>query len=135
MGFVAVSMLIAWGLGIRRKSWSRPNLSSTSGWTKALREQLPEGSIPEVTIGTHSGGLWKGRVVHYTADLELENREIVLRPPFEIQLGTEVKHPNPGWSSIVIPAKEISWMAVSYRRIETNTISPAVEPTANLTKD
>lgn len=134
-GFVAVSMLIVWILSIRRGSQSGASLSSTSGWTKVFREHLPEGSIPEVTIGTHSGDLWKGRVVDYTADLELEDREIVLSPPFKLQLDTEAARPHPGWNRIVIPAKEIAWMAVSYRRAEVDTAPPTDNTTENQSKN
>lgn len=130
-GFAAVSMFIVWLLGTLRRSRSRASLSSASGWTKVFREHLPEGSIPEVTVRTHDGSLWRGMVANYSADLELEDREIVIAPPFNMQLGTEFERPHPSWSRIVIPAREIEWIAVSYRRDETHAMPVTINESEN----
>ncbi|WP_437770400.1 DUF6338 family protein [Arthrobacter sp. KNU40] len=75
----AVDLLLRWKQGA--------TLTSTqSQWRQAFRDDRPAGSQTFVRITMVSGERWAGLVAHYSADLEVGGRELVLREPI---LGAE----------------------------------------------
>ncbi|WP_431230469.1 DUF6338 family protein [Paenarthrobacter nicotinovorans] len=55
--------------------------STHSQWRQAFRKDRPEGAQTFVRITMTSGERWAGLVAHYSADLEVGGRELILREP------------------------------------------------------
>lgn len=65
---------------LRRKQGA--TLTSThSQWRQAFRNDRPQGTQTFVRITMTSGERWAGLVAHYSGDLEVGGRELVLREP------------------------------------------------------
>lgn len=76
----SVGTAYAVDLFLRRKHGG--SLTSThSQWAQAFSNDLPDGAQTFVRITLNSGERWAGLVAHYSADLEVGGRELVLREP------------------------------------------------------
>ena len=63
-----------------------------------------------------NGTVFLGAVAHYTADLELSDREIVLSPPLFSNTSENALDAMPSdWQRIVLPSSQIESVAVQYR--------------------
>lgn len=77
---LAVLMAIAIHLLLSRVKGGGP-ISQRSSWTRVLRDDCPNGKKPYAKLRFDDGSACAGFVQDYTPDIEIEDREIVLRPP------------------------------------------------------
>jgi hypothetical protein len=104
-----------------------------SAWTKAFRFDRPADHDVYVRAKLTSGSVWTGRVVSFTPDLELENRELVLAPPLFSRGKTGDLTPlSPDYHRVVLPASQIASLNVAYYpspvSAEHATVNPAERP-------
>jgi hypothetical protein len=61
------------------------------------------------------GAVYLGQVVHYTADLEMADRELVLGPPLFSKIGDKPLAPIPDAGRVVLAGSQIESIGVEYR--------------------
>jgi hypothetical protein len=98
------------------KNASGPPLRATSLWSAALSEALPAGTVAHARVRLESGAVYLGQVVHYTADLELADRELVLGPPLFSKTGDRPLEPVPDVGRVILVGSRIESIGVEYRR-------------------
>lgn len=99
---------------LARKTGS--TLRPVSPWSKTLREDAPESTTPHVRIRLQSGTVFVGRVNHYTAQLEVADREIVLAPPLFSKTGGNALVAMPSrYQRLVVRGSQIESIAIEYR--------------------
>jgi hypothetical protein len=93
-----------------------PPLRSVSSWTTVLREECPTGRVPYVRIRQTDGNVLMGHVGQYSADLDQDDREIVLVPPlFAKPVNGELQPLPPEWQRVVVPGSAVTALTVEYR--------------------
>jgi hypothetical protein len=99
------------------KHAKRPPLRAVSAWQMVLREECPSGRTPYLRVRTTRGDVYMGYVGYSSADLSSAEREIVLVPPLWSKLadGRELRPVPVEWQRIVLPARDVAALAVSYR--------------------
>lgn len=122
IGALAIQLIVALGTALlvhtvlARRSGS--SLRAVSPWRRALRHDAPEATAPHVRIRLRSGTVYVGRVNHYTAEMEVADREIVLSPPLFSKTGLAALTPlPPRWQRLIISGSEIESMAIEYRKL------------------
>ena len=114
--YVVTSLALTWvthWMIVRRTG--APLTPSRSIWTEVFRESRPLGTQPYVRATTLSGDLWEGVVGHFTADLEVPGREIVLFAP--ISHGTRLANSVelvPEAQRVVLQGDQVESISVVY---------------------
>ncbi|UJC82134.1 hypothetical protein D4768_30400 (plasmid) [Rhodococcus erythropolis] len=113
---LTVSMLAAWGAFefVNRKNPAK--ITYASAWAKLIREELPTPTTAvHVRATVESGAIWYGRVSHFSPDMEVADREIVLCPPLYVQNPHGDLSELPAkWQRVVLRGSEITTLAVRY---------------------
>lgn len=90
-------------------------ISHVSIWRKVFRDDAPSDTYPMVRVKLQCGTSWTGRVAHYSPDLEIIDREIVLSPPIAMKTANGPSHNLPaGWGRVILRADRIESIAVQY---------------------
>ncbi len=99
-------------LGLRDRSRMRP----VSLWHAVFTDDVPAGFAPYACVRVASGATWMGYAAHWTADLEMADRELVLSPPLWVAAPEKSSQPVPAeWSRVVLPGSQIQSITVQYR--------------------
>ncbi len=111
----AIALAIVWIIQIPRHRRTKIVLRQTSTWTRAFREECPSGNVPYVQVRVSNGMTYVGRVGHFTHDLEVSDRELILTPPlFTKSLSGTLKPVPPPWQRVVLSGDFIRSLVVSY---------------------
>lgn len=98
------------------KKAGAPPLRASSLWSVALSEDVPAGTVPHARVRLTSGTVYLGEVTHYTADLEMADRELVLGPPLFSKTGEKLLAPVPTEiTRVALACTQIESIAVQYR--------------------
>lgn len=100
---------------LRKFAKNGSRITQQSAWTLAFRRDCPPNHHPYARVRLDNGVTYAGRVQDFTADLEMEDRELVLRPP-----GLQVK-PSGGGKLVDMPV-EYERVVVSGKSIASITI-------------
>jgi hypothetical protein len=96
------------------------DIERISAWKKAFRHDCPAYHEAHVRAKLKSGSVWTGRVVSYTPDFELDNRELVLGPPLSSRGPNGKLTPlEPDFHRVVLTGDQIASLAVEYHRTRT----------------
>ncbi|MGN7157878.1 DUF6338 family protein [Dietzia cercidiphylli] len=91
-------------------------VSQVSVWRKVFRDDAPPGASPLVRVKMQSGTSWSGRVAHYSPDLEIADREIVLSSPIAMKGPSGKSNELSGnWSRVILRGDQIDSIAVQYQ--------------------
>jgi hypothetical protein len=87
-----------------------------SAWTRAFRRDRPPDHDAYVRAKLTSGSVWTGRVVSYTSDFELEDRELVLGPPLSSRgpPGNQLIPLEPHCQRVILRGNQIASLVVEY---------------------
>ena len=112
LGSVGAAYLFDWRL--RRRDGA--TLTSThSQWRQTFYLDRPDGAQTYVRVSTSSGQQWGGLVGHYSADLEVDGRELVLRSPISrAALDAEDFTPVEGLGALILRGDVINSIQVFY---------------------
>jgi hypothetical protein len=111
---LGAAALTHWHLARKHGSGLRPR----STWTKVLRDERPNGMVPFVRVKVNNGTIYIGQVAHFTADLDVADRELVLAPPlFSKRAGGPLANIPEEWQRLVLPASSIESIVVQYRAL------------------
>jgi Family of unknown function (DUF6338) len=107
--------------------FTRARLRPVSTWTRVLRQELEPGFVPYVEVRLTNGMTYVGRVGHFTHDLDIADRELILVPLLFVQQpGGRLTDMPSEWQRIVISGEAIQSMAVQYRKDHTGSRQSAV---------
>jgi hypothetical protein len=117
VAYLAVAVTLAVLIGD-----THPHGSSTSrivpdsAWFLTLDRYAPVGSTVHVAVTMLDGSAYMGVKSTFTSDPELQDRELVLRPPIHTRAhGSETTVPlDPSFHRLVLPGNRISSLAISY---------------------
>jgi hypothetical protein len=102
--------------------WLAPDIVNTSAWNRYLGERgiTPVGTTPYVALALRDGTRVSGFVDWLSTDLdEVEDRDLVLASPIALFRGGEDAAPiDPGYSRLVVSARDIQSMYIAYRTYE-----------------
>jgi hypothetical protein len=76
LSFAAVWTANCWFIGRAGGT----NIQPVSAWKVTLRDDVPERTVPVVWAVMEDGKEWMGRVQHYSSDLIVDGRELILGP-------------------------------------------------------
>jgi hypothetical protein len=87
-----------------------------SGWTRAFRHDRPDNHDAYVRAKLINGSVWTGRVVSYSSDFELEDRELVLGPPLSSRgpSGNQLIPLEPHCQRVILRGNQIASLVVEY---------------------
>lgn len=88
-------------------------ISHASTWSKSFRDDCPQGAHPVIRVRLTSGTSWSGRVAHFSPDLEVADRELVLAPPIAMKANGAPAN-LPKWGRVILRADQIESIAVRY---------------------
>lgn len=99
------------------------NINFDSSWRKALKLDRPAEHITMARVSMKDGSTWTGRVEHFSADLEMADRELILAPPVYRTPKPElngtyrptIDYP-PEYEYVILKDAEIAFIAVKYVR-------------------
>ena len=135
VALMAVSSVFAFYLarlskaGINLK-WFAPDIVNTSAWSRYLgdRNTIPANTTPFVGLDLRDGTYVSGYVDWFSTELdEVPDRDLVLAAP--ITLRKDGKDSELGWSRLVVSARDIQRMFVSYVDPPKNDPNPPPTPT------
>jgi hypothetical protein len=107
--------LTNWLLGKRHGSGT---IRKMSAWQTVLRHKLPKGHDAYVRVRLSGGIVYTGLVYAHSPDLDLDNRELILRQPMSSKLPGGELSPVPGQFKVVaIRGSLIETMSVEYRPV------------------
>ena len=99
--------------------WLAPDIVNTSAWNRYLGEKgiTPNGTTPYVALALRDGHVVSGFVDWLSTELdEVEDRDLVLASPIALFRNGEDAPPiDPGYSRLVVSARDIQSMYVAYR--------------------
>jgi Family of unknown function (DUF6338) len=104
-----------------------------SAWSKVLKGDVPPQHHVYGRLRLSDGAVFSGRILHFTADLPLADRELVLGQPMASKTGTNPIAPVPNaYRFVIIRGAAIESMAIEHRRAVPSTAGtqPAVNKTA-----
>lgn len=109
----AVLVNLVWTLLVH--GWGRPWIRSKSAWSLVFK---PKGVDPGTTVMATAtlpdGTVVRGRVTEFSADLELEDRELILQPPIKIRKKGAGAVDKPHVRALVLRGSDISRLQVEY---------------------
>lgn len=115
---VALSVLLAGAahLVLARAQGGAPIKNSVSSWTKVFRRDCPQGCAPIVRVRLANGVVVCGRVADFSADLDVEDRQLTLAPPLSAAGDPQTPlQPLPtGWCRTILKAEDIVLINVQY---------------------
>ncbi|TCC39371.1 DUF6338 family protein [Kribbella sindirgiensis] len=123
------ALALHWWLG---RGKDKPHLTHDSLWTKAFREDRPTNTDPHVWVKLSSGPRFIGKVAHYSADLDLTDRELILAPPLYMEMPGQaelIEIGKQGWQRLVIPGNAIEAIGVQYRPTTEPPAAKSASPT------
>lgn len=108
---LGISALTFWGIHKNDPG----QVSHVSTWRKVFRDDAPAHTYPVVRVKLQCGTSWSGRVAHYSPDLEIVDREIVLSAPIAMKSAEGESYELPtDWGRVVLRADRIESIAVQY---------------------
>jgi hypothetical protein len=92
------------------------SIRQLSGWTQAFKRDRPVDHEVYVRVRLTSGSVYSGKVGHFTAGLDTEDRELVLAPPLSAKPPTGSMTPLPPlYQRVVLRGEAIDVISVDYR--------------------
>src|SRR6266542_1968113 len=98
---LALAAVWAWHL-ILAKRQSGATIRPVSAWTQVFKRDRPKDHDTYARVRLHDGVVYSGLVAHFSADLEVDGRELILAPPVVYQ-------------RVVIRGSAIDVLSVEYR--------------------
>lgn len=117
---VGVSLTAAWAVNliwtVRVHGWGKPWMRSKSAWSVVFKPRgVERGTWVLATAALSDGSVVRGRVTEFSADLEHEDRELVLAPPITIRpTGGDPKE-RTELAAVVVGAGQVTRLQVEYR--------------------
>jgi Family of unknown function (DUF6338) len=98
-----------------------------STWYRVFRELSPTGADTFVRVFMQSGVEYFGKVISYTTDFDLADRELFLGEPLWRRLPGETDFTplRPPWRWLILPGPAIQGIWVSYLQHSTETTKQA----------
>lgn len=122
-----VALTIAAGFHWIRTRRLRARLRPVSTWTRVFRDECPHGFLPHAQIRLANGMTYIGQVGHFTADLEIADREIVLVPPLYVKKPDgQFKDMPSEWQRVVLSGASVDSLIVQYRPEPQRPVSGSV---------
>lgn len=92
------------------------NIRQISAWSQAFKKERPDGHRVYARVRLEGGTVFSGQVAHFTPELPLENRELVLVHPLFSKTGDKDFSPLPDdFRQVIIRGAQIQTLAVEYR--------------------
>jgi hypothetical protein len=116
---VLAHALVAVTHAVLAKRRGRGTLRPVSAWSRVFGEDVPDDHIVFARVRLQDGLVYAGQVAHYTADLPLADRELVLAPPLASKTGDNPLTPLPAsYQRVVVRGADMKVLAVEYRAIK-----------------
>lgn len=109
---------LSWTLCIH--GWGKPWIRSKSAWSLVFKPgRLDRGTTVMATAALSDGSVVRGRVTEFSADLEREDRELVLASPITIRGKDKEKSAvRPELGAVILTGIEVIRLQVEYLRPE-----------------
>jgi hypothetical protein len=105
-----------------------------SAWSKVFKDTVPKDHAVYARIRMTDGAVFIGQVLHFTADLPLADREIVLTRPMASRTGTNPLAPLPDeYRYAVVRSASIETITVEHRPVGGAPTTTPEQPAAALT--
>jgi hypothetical protein len=115
---IAISFAVLANMVFRRASNGK--LQRVSAWFKLFRVDRPNDAIPYARVQLKNGEVYGGYVLHYSEDLPLSDRELILGPPLKHRMVEGDPHElDESWQRVTIAGPEIQTIWVSYVNSDT----------------
>ena len=122
IGAFALDAVVALGtvylIHLRLRPKDAPSLRAESVWSAVFRRGRPSHAyVPYARVRTSDGYVYQGFVGEFTADLDQEQRELVLHPPLGSKRATDssMSAVPVEWQRIILPASNIASITIQYR--------------------
>lgn len=126
---IALALAIISHFALARGGGAR--IRKRSAWTRVFKDDRPKNTFPYARIRLDDGSIYSGRVQDFTADLELDDRELVLRPPFlRAKIGDGALTALPDYvERVVISGSKVQALSVIYWPEQQPESAPTPTPT------
>ncbi|WP_373454701.1 DUF6338 family protein [Rhodococcus sp. 14-2470-1a] len=115
--FIAVSLLVSRLTFWKLHGKDPGRVTHVSNWRKLFRDDAPSGTYPLARVRMQNGTSWVGRIVHYSPDLEVADRELVLGPPLAVKAAAgPACDLSSDWGRVVLSGAQIESITVRYLR-------------------
>jgi hypothetical protein len=114
---VSLALTAAWGWHtyLARKQGGA-TIRPVSTWTQVFKRDCPKNHDAYVRVRLEGGVIYSGLVAHFSVDLEVDGRELILAPPMASKTGEHPMTPLPQqYQRVVIRGSTIEVIAVEYR--------------------
>jgi len=112
---LALAAVWAWDAILTRRQGGA-TIRPVSAWTQVLKRDRPKDHDTYARVRLHDGVVYSGLVAHFSADLEVDGRELVLAPPLASSTGDKPTTALPVvYQRVVIRGSAIEVMTVEYR--------------------
>ncbi len=94
-------------------------IRKVSAWSQAFKHDVPAGHAVYARVRLTDGVVYTGQVAKFSADLPLEDRELLLAPPLASKIGTGTLTSLPAtYQRVIIRGPSVDVVAVEYRQVE-----------------
>ncbi len=112
---LALTAVWAWDTVLTRTQGGA-TIRTVSAWTQVLKRDRPKDHDAYVRVRLHDGVVYSGLVAHFSPDLEVDGRELILAPPLESSTGDKPTTALPVvYQRVVIRGSAIDVLSVEYR--------------------
>jgi len=112
---LALTTAWAWHLILALKQGGA-TIRQVSAWTQVFKRDCPKGHDAYARVRVVGGVVYTGLVAHFTPDLEVDGRELILAQPMASKTGENPLTAVPGqYQRVVIRGSAIEAMSVEYR--------------------
>jgi Family of unknown function (DUF6338) len=112
---LALTAASAWHFVLAR-SEGKATIRPVSAWTQVFKRDCPKGHDAYVRVRLGDGIVYSGLVAHFTSDLEVDGRELVLAQPMASRTAENPMTAVPAqYQRVVIRGSAIEVMSVEYR--------------------
>ncbi len=112
---LALAAVWAWHL-ILAKRQSGATIRPVSAWTQVFKRDRPKDHDTYARVRLHDGVVYSGLVAHFSADLEVDGRELILAPPLASSTSDKPTTALPVvYQRVVIRGSAIDVLSVEYR--------------------
>lgn len=117
---VSLSLTAAWVVNLVWAvcvlGWKNPGMRSTSAWSVVFKPGVFErGTWVLATATLSDGSVVRGRVADFSADLEQEDRELVLEPPIATRVSGGKAKERPELDAVIVSGGQVTKLLVEYR--------------------
>jgi hypothetical protein len=112
---LALTAAWAWHIILAKKQGGA-TIRPISAWTQVFKRDCPQGHDAYVRVRLEGGVIYSGLVAHFSSDLEVDGRELILAPPMASRTGENPMTAVPAqYQRVVIRGSAIEVMSIQYR--------------------